>query len=101
MIHDAFNLSAGSIAWTASWIATGVGLGMWLWSWLGEKNAIQKLRWRDCGVVMLFSGILTRVVIQDRPMMSWDWAMVLLGPLFIAAALWRLARTAQAVTERL
>ena len=44
---------------------------------------------------MLFSGILTRVVIQDRPMMSWDWAMVLLGPLFIAAALWRLARTAQ------
>jgi len=24
----------------------------------------------------------------------WDWAMVLIGPLFIAAALWRLARTA-------
>ncbi|ADL02273.1 hypothetical protein [Brevundimonas subvibrioides] len=101
MIHDAFNLSPGSIAWTASWIATGVGLGMWLWSWLGEKNAIQKLRWRDCGVVMLFSGILTRVVIQDRPMMAWDWAMVLLGPLFIAAALWRLARTAQGAAEGL
>lgn len=101
MIHDVLNLSPGSIAWTASWIATGLGLGMWVWSWLGEKNAIQKLRWRDCGVVMLFSGILTRIMVQDRPMMSWDWAMVLLGPLFIAAALWRMARTAQGVTERI
>jgi len=101
VIHDVFNLSPGSIAWTASWIATGLGLAMWLWSWLGEKNAIQKLRWRDCGVVMLFSGILTRIVVQDRPMMAWDWAMILLGPLFIAAALWRLARTASGATERL
>jgi len=32
--------------------------------------------------------------VQDRPMMAVDWAMVFLGPLFIAAALWRLARTA-------
>ncbi len=60
MSFDALNLSAGSIAWTGSWVATGIGLGMWLWSWFGEKNPIQKLRFRDCGVVMLFSGILTR-----------------------------------------
>jgi hypothetical protein len=68
---------------------------MWVWSWFGEKNAIKKLRLRDCGVVLLFSGILTRVVIQERPMMAVDWAMVFLGPLFIAAALWRLTRTAK------
>ena len=92
---EALNLSPGSIAWTGSWIATGIGLGMWIWSWFGEKNAIQKLRLRDCGVVLLFSGILTRVVIQERPMMAVDWAMLFLGPLFIAAALWRLARTAK------
>ena len=92
---EALNLSPTSIAWTGSWIATGIGLGMWIWSWFGEKNAIQKLRLRDCGVVLLFSGILTRVVIQERPMMAVDWAMVFLGPLFIAAALWRLARTAK------
>ena len=91
---EALNLSAGSIAWTGSWIATGIGLGMWIWSWFGEKNPIQKLRFRDCGVVLLFSGILARIVVQDRPMMAVDWAMVFLGPLFIAAALWRLARTA-------
>ena len=91
---EALNLSAGSIAWTGSWIATGIGLGMWIWSWFGEKNPIQKLRFRDCGVVLLFSGILARIVVQDRPMMAVDWAMVLLGPLLIAAALWRLARTA-------
>ena len=94
MFVDTLNLSAGSIAWTGSWIATGIGLGMWIWSWFGEKNPIQKLRFRDCGVVLLFSGILARIVVQDRPMMAVDWAMVLLGPLFIAAALWRLARTA-------
>jgi hypothetical protein len=94
MAFDALNLSAGSIAWTGSWIATGIGLGMWIWSWFGEKNPIQKLRYRDAGVVLLFSGILTRIVVQDRPMMAIDWAMVFLGPLFIAAALWRLARTA-------
>ena len=94
MSFDALNLAPGSIAWTGSWIATGIGLGLWVWSWFGEKNPIQKLRLRDCGVVLLFSGILTRIVVQDRPMMAVDWAMIILGPLFIAAALWRLARTA-------
>lgn len=94
MSFEALNFAPGSIAWTGSWVATGIGLGMWIWSWFGEKNAIKKLRFRDCGVVLLFSGILTRVVIQERPMMAVDWAMVFLGPLFIAAALWRLARTA-------
>ncbi len=88
------DLSPGSIAATGSWIATGIGLGLWAWSWFGEKNPIQKLRFRDCGVVLLFSGILTRIVVQERPMTAIDWAMVILGPLFIAAALWRLARTA-------
>ncbi len=94
MSFEALNLSPGSIAWTGSWIATGLGLALWVWSWIGEKDLIQKLRLRDCGVVLLFSGILTRIVVQDRPMMAIDWAMILLGPLFIAAALWRLARTA-------
>lgn len=94
MSLDALNLAPASIAWTVSWIATGIGLGLWIWSWVGEKNAIKKLRLRDCGVVLLFSGILARIVVQERPMMAIDWAMVFLGPLFIAAALWRLARTA-------
>jgi hypothetical protein len=82
------------LAVLASWIATGVGLGLWLWSWVGEKDAIRKLRFKDCGVVLLFSSILLRIVAQARPMSLWDWAMAFLGPLFIAAALWRLARTA-------
>ena len=61
-----------------------------------RKNPIQKLRLRDCGVVLLFSGILARIVVQDRPMMAVDWAMVFLGPLFIAAACggWRGRRRA-------
>jgi hypothetical protein len=82
------------IAVGASWIASAVGVGLWLWSWLGEKDAIRKLRFLDCGVVLLFSSILLRIVAQEKPMNMWDWAWVFLGPLFIAAALWRLARTA-------
>lgn len=81
------------LSWTASWIATGLGVALWLWSWLGEKNAIQKLRYRDCGVVLVFSGVILRVLVPVREMTPFDWAMLIMGPLFIAAALWRLTRT--------
>lgn len=91
MTFDAQQFAVG-----ASWVATAVGAGLWLWSWLGEKDAIRKLRFLDCGVVLLFSSILLRIVAQERPMSIWDWAVVFVGPLFIAAALWRLARTAGA-----
>ena len=78
----------------ASWVATAIGAGLWLWSWLREKDAIRKLRFLDCGVVLLFASILLRIVAQETPMSMWDWAMIFIAPLFIAAALWRLARTA-------
>ena len=78
----------------ASWVATAIGAGLWLWSWLREKDAIRKLRFLDCGVVLLFASILLRIVTPTRVMSVWDWAMILVGPLFIAAALWRLAGTA-------
>ena len=86
--------SIDQFATGVAWIASAVGVGLWLWSWFGEKNAIGKLRFQDCGVVLLFSSVLLRIVAQDRPMSIWDWAVVFIGPLFIAAALWRLARTA-------
>jgi len=92
-------VDAASLTSVASWIATGLGVALWLWSWLGEKDAIQKLRYRDCAVVLVFSGIIVRVLIQAREMTPFDWAMLILGPLFIAAALWRLGRTAQRVTR--
>ena len=87
-------LDATQFAVGASWVASGVGVSLWLWSWLGEKDPIRKLRFLDCGVVLLFASVLLRIVAQEKPMSVWDWAMILLGPLFIAAALWRLARTA-------
>lgn len=92
-------VDAVSLSWTASWIATGLGVALWLWSWLGERNAIQKLRYRDCGVVLVFSGIILRVLVPTRELTPFDWAMVIIGPLFIAAALWRLARTGAQVTR--
>ena len=87
-------LTIGQFAVGASWVATAIGAGLWLWSWIRVKDAIQKLRFLDCGVVLLFASVLLRIVAQERTMTIWDWAMVFLAPLFIAAALWRLARTA-------
>ena len=89
MTFDPLQLAVG-----ASWVATAMGVGPWLWSWLGERDAIRKLRFLDCGVVLLFASILLRIVAQEKPMNMWDWAMIFIAPLFIAAALWRLARTA-------
>ena len=88
------NLDIEPLAVGASWIATAAGAGLAVWSWLGTKDAIRKLRFLDCGVVLLFSSVLLRIVAQEKPMSIWDWAMIFVGPLFIAAALWRLARTA-------
>jgi hypothetical protein len=87
------NTSPAEFALFVSWAATGIGFGFWLWSWLGEKDAIQKLRFRDAGMVLVFASILVRILLQDRPMTGWDWGLVIMSPLFIAAALWRLART--------
>ncbi|WP_323824594.1 hypothetical protein, partial [Pseudomonas aeruginosa] len=54
------------LAVLASWIATGLGFGLWLWSWFLGRTPVKQMRLRDCGVVMVFSGILVRVITQDR-----------------------------------
>lgn len=77
----------------ASWVASAIGIGLWLLSWR-EKNPVQRIRLLDCGLVLVASAILLRIVAQERPLSIVDWALALLAPLFIAAALWRLARTA-------
>ena len=88
------DLTPADLARIVSWIATGLGIGLWAWSWMREQNPIQKQRFLDCGVVLVFAATLVRVVVQERPMTPIDWALTFLSPLFIAAALWRLARTA-------
>ena len=81
------------IAIFASWAATGVGLGLWAWSWVGAKNPIQKLRFTDCGVVLVFSATLVRVIAPAKSLSAIDWLLLVISPIFIAAALWRLSRT--------
>lgn len=88
------NFDIQQFAVGASWVASATGVSLAVWSWFGARDAIGKLRFLDCGVVLLCSSVLLRIVAQDRPMSPWDWAVVFVGPLFIAAALWRLARTA-------
>ncbi|GAA0766813.1 MAG: hypothetical protein LKF80_05020 [Brevundimonas sp.] len=86
-------LSPVSLAFYLSWGVTVLGVALWVWSWVRVRDPIDRLRFQDCGIVLVFAAILTRVIIQDREMTVFDWAMILLGPLFIAAALWRLSRT--------
>ena len=87
-------LTPASLARIISWLATGLGVGLWAWSWMRETNAIQKQRFLDCGIVLVFASTLVRLMVQEREMTPIDWALALLSPLFIAAALWRLGRTA-------
>lgn len=89
MTLDVHQLAVG-----ASWVASGIGLAMWLWSWLREKDAIRRVRLLDCGMVLISAAVLLRIVAQEKPMGVVDWALAFLAPLFIVAALWRLARTA-------
>jgi len=76
-----------------SWVATAAGIGLFGWSFARETDAIRRLRFQDFAVVLMFGSVLLRVVAQTRPMTVFDWAWVVLSPLFIAAALWRLDRT--------
>ena len=87
-------LTPASLARIVSWLATGLGVGLWAWSWMRETNAIQKQRFLDCGIVLVFASTLVRLMVQERELTPIDWALVILSPLFIAAALWRLGRTA-------
>ncbi|HYC67881.1 hypothetical protein [Brevundimonas sp.] len=89
MIFDIQQLAVG-----ASWVASAIGLSLWLWSWFREKDAVRRVRLLDCGLVLIASAVLLRIVAQEKPMGVMDWALAILAPLFIAAALWRLARTA-------
>ncbi len=84
---------AAQIAIVGSWVGTGIGFGLWLYGWFGTKVPMKRQRLHDCGIALVFSAILVRVVTQDRPLGVFEWAMFFIGPLFIAAALWRLART--------
>ena len=54
--------SPAHLAHLVSWIATGLGLGLWAWSFFREANAIRKLRFLDCGVVLIFSWLMVFVV---------------------------------------
>lgn len=89
MTFDPDQLAVG-----AAWVASAIGLAMWLWSWLREKDAIRRIRLLDCGMVLISGAVLLRIVAQEKPMGIVDWALAFLAPLFITAALWRLARTA-------
>lgn len=76
-----------------AWAFTLYGFALWLWSWTKVKSPILRLRYQDCGVVLVFSSTLALYALRARELNFLDWILVFLGPLFIGTALWRLFRT--------
>lgn len=86
------SLDLAQITFFASLLVSGLGIGLWLMSWFGRHDAIRKQRLMDCGLALVFAGVLARVVIKaERTPL--DWALGVLAVVFIAASLWRLTHT--------
>lgn len=86
------------VFWT-TWIVSGLGFGLVLLGLLRGADPIRRQRLQDCGVVLIFGGVLTRVMIQDErgPI---DWVLAGLALIYIPLSLWRLSRTQSHVEGR-
>lgn len=76
-----------------AWFLTLYGFGLWIWSWFRAQDPVVRLRYQDCGVVIVFASTLALYAVRERELNIVDWFLVFLGPLFIGAAIWRLFRT--------
>lgn len=76
-----------------AWFLTLYGFGLWLWSWTRVSSPVIRLRYQDCGVVIVFASTLALYAVRERELNFLDWFLVFLGPLFVGSALWRLFRT--------
>lgn len=82
---------------TGAWFAMGLGAAMVLYGWIAERrNEIRRLRFSDCGLVLIFAANLVLIMIRGGPRHGLEWVMAVLSPLVIAAALWRLFHTTAA-----
>ena len=91
--------SPASLTLAAAWAATGLGVGLWLWGLVREKNPIRRQRFNDCGVALVFTALLARVLIEGGALDGFDWFVIVLAPVFILLSLWRLTRTQGGPTE--
>lgn len=76
-----------------AWGLVAYGFGLWAWSWRKAQSPLVRMRYQDCGVVIVFSANLALYALSERELNFLDWLLVILGPLFISSALWRLIRT--------
>ena len=76
-----------------AWFLILCGFGLWLFGLTKKDKPIVRLRFQDCGVVFVFSANLALYALRSAELNFLDWLLVILGPLFISSALWRLFRT--------
>lgn len=74
-------------------VAILYGFGLWGWGWLRAKSPLLRQRFQDCGTLIVIAGTLALYFLRDRELNILDWFIVMLGPLFMGVALWRLFRT--------
>jgi len=69
------------------------GFALWGWGWFRAKTPLLRQRFHDCGTLIVIAATLALYFMRDRELNFLDWLIVLLGPLFIVVAMWRLIRT--------
>lgn len=76
-----------------AWSMIAYGFALWVWSWTKSDKPLIRMRYQDCGVVIVFSANLALYAMRSEELHFLDWILVILGPVFISSALWRLFRT--------
>jgi hypothetical protein len=76
------------------WFAAGLGAAMVVYAWIVERhNVIRRHRLNDCGFVLIFGSTLVMTFVGGGPQSAMDWFMVVVSPVILALALWRLFHT--------
>ena len=82
------------IGQTGAWVGAGLGAAMVLYAWIAERNnEVRKHRLNDCGFVLIFGSTLVMTVVGGGPQDPIEWAVVVVSPIILALALWRLFHT--------
>ncbi len=82
------------VASTGAWIAMGLGAALVIAAWTAFRGQeIRRMRLNDSGLVLIFAANLVLILVKHGPQHPLEWFLMVVSPIIIAAALWRLSHT--------